>query len=50
MLKDNHLNSILLENINDNEIYEYFYHFDMDERIEIIDKFENILKYYKINL
>ena len=23
---------------------------DMDERIEIIDKFENILKYYKINL
>ena len=38
MFQDNHLNSILLENMKDNEIHEYFYYFEIDDRIGIIDK------------
>ena len=50
--QENHFTSILLGNINDNEEYEYFYYNDMDEGnvIRITDKFENILKSYKIYL
>ena len=52
MPQENHFTSILLGNISDNEEYEYFYYNDMDEGnvMRKTDKFENILKSYKICL
>ena len=52
MDQSDHFTSILMGNINDNNEYEYYYYNDMEGGIIMkkINKFENILKNYKIHL